>query len=169
MPVRPLETARLTLLPMTVEDLTALIEDDPALVSSGIVFPTPFRPPPENEDVIAMFREEIRRGTDWPPRFVVRRDDRHVVGSGGLVTPDADGVVLLGYSIYPEYEGRGYASEAAHALVLHALAQPGITRVRATIHPHNLGSRKVATRAGLVRAGELDDPKEGRLEVWENG
>lgn len=168
MPHRSLETPRLLLPAMTVEDLTALIEDDRQLVASGLVYPHPFRPPPENADVLVMFREEIRRGTEWPPRWVVRRADRHVLGSAGLVTPDADGIVLLGYAVYPEFEGHGYASEAALALVGHALRQPGVARVRATIHAHNLGSRKVATRAGLVHTGEIDDPTEGRLEVWEN-
>ena len=165
---RVLETPRLSLPPMTVGDLEALIAGKRERVTSGLVFPDPFRAPPENHDVLELFRADVVRRTAWPPRFVVRREDRMVLGSAGLVTPDAEGTVLVGYAVYPEFEKRGYAKEAVAALVAHALAQPGIRRVRATIHAQNIGSRKVAAHAGLVHTGETLDPKEGMLETWDS-
>ena len=56
----PILTERLSLSPMTDGDLTALIEDDRSLVSSGLVFPEPFnqvvdflQPPTEDAAVRA--------------------------------------------------------------------------------------------------------------------
>jgi len=104
----------------------------------------------------------------WWARLLVERDTRRVVGSSGFVgPPDRDGVVVTGYAVYPEDQRRGYASEAVTALVAWALTQPGVRRVRATIHPTNPASRRVAAKAGLRMVGELRDEQDGDLEVWE--
>ena len=74
----------------------------------------------------------------------------------------------MGYSIYPAFQGQGLASEAAEALTVWALAQPGVRRVRATIPPDNLASQRVAAHAGLHRTGRTEiDEDVGLVEVWE--
>lgn len=73
--------------------------------------------------------------------------------SGGLIgvielrlrPPNAD----FGYILGEAFWKRGYASEAAKAVVRLAFAQPGIVRVWATCHPDNHASARVLEKAGL--------------------
>jgi [ribosomal protein S5]-alanine N-acetyltransferase len=72
-----------------------------------------------------------------------------------LRPPKAD----FGYSICKVLWGRGYATEAATAVVSWAIGQPGIFRVWATCHPDNVKSANVLSKSGLRL--------EGRLANWE--
>jgi RimJ/RimL family protein N-acetyltransferase len=122
-------------------------------------------------DVLDFFLEIASGGPAravWGARAYVTADTRNVVGVGGFAgPPDEYGFVLMGYSVYPEFQRRGYASEAARALANWALAQPGVTGIRATISPHNIASERVAAYAGLSRTNAMeDDPDEGPVVVW---
>ena len=83
-------------------------------------------------------------------------------GAGGTVVgdigfhgpPDEAGRAEIGYSVVPGRRGRGYATEAAAALLRWAQAQPGVRQVVAGCDPGNAASATVLERAGLVRAGE---------------
>ena len=60
----------------------------------------------------------------------------------------------IGYWIWPERQGRGYAAEAASAVVAElARLCPG-RRVVARAFEHNQASRRVLRRAGLRPAAE---------------
>jgi ribosomal-protein-alanine N-acetyltransferase len=54
----------------------------------------------------------------------------------------------IGYEIQAARRGRGYATEAAVAVIQQCRAA-GLSRVWATIRPHNTASRQIATRLGL--------------------
>jgi len=69
--------------------------------------------------------------------------------------PKAD----FGYILCRSHWQRGFASEAASAVVAWAIAQPAIYRVWATCHPDNVASARVLEKAGLR--------PEGRLARWE--
>ena len=74
----------------------------------------------------------------------------------------------MGYSVFPEWQRQGFASEAARALADWALMQPGVAGVRATISPRNIASERVAVYAGLHRTDATeDDPDEGPVVVWQ--
>ncbi|MFF4342669.1 GNAT family N-acetyltransferase [Kitasatospora sp. NPDC001540] len=81
--------------------------------------------------------------------------------SVGLVGPERrDGDVELGYRLLPAARGRGYATEAAAALVRAAFAELGAERVVATTMTVNTASRRVLERVGLrhVRTFHVDWP-----------
>ncbi|WP_165190001.1 GNAT family N-acetyltransferase [Caulobacter soli] len=62
-----------------------------------------------------------------------------------LAPPKAD----FGYIFGEPFWGRGFAGEAASAVVAWAIAQPEIFRVWATCHPGNAASAAVLRKAGL--------------------
>jgi RimJ/RimL family protein N-acetyltransferase len=77
-----------------------------------------------------------------------------LLGSAGFTGPPSDdGAVELGYEVAPPYRGRGYATEAAGALVRWALAQPEVSRVIAATDADNPASIRVLERVGFRRAG----------------
>jgi RimJ/RimL family protein N-acetyltransferase len=60
----------------------------------------------------------------------------------------------LGWTIAPEYQGRGYATEAARMLLRYAFEQLDQPHVISLIHPDNTPSRKVAEKLGERIEGE---------------
>ena len=168
-----IRTARLLLVPATVEHLDALLEGNGQRLGELLHArtPEPLVAPPLTDDAIPFFRDQLRSSpgfAHWPFRWIVDHVDSVLVGSAGCSgPPDADGAVLLGYSVYPAFEGRGYATEAARALVADALVRPGVERVRATIPPWHAASQRVAAKAGMTHVGEIESEEDGRLQVWE--
>jgi [ribosomal protein S5]-alanine N-acetyltransferase len=61
----------------------------------------------------------------------------------------------LGYILHPAYQRQGYASEAAGALVQHALTEGGMHRVVAHCNPENIASWKLLEKIGFQREGLL--------------
>src|SRR5688572_16836987 len=60
----------------------------------------------------------------------------------------------LGWTIVPEYQGRGYATEAARFLLAYAFDALDQARVISLIHPDNAPSRRVAEKLGQRIDGE---------------
>ena len=58
------------------------------------------------------------------------------------------GVAEIGYTLMPEYQGKGYASEAAGALVDHLIAR-GVQRIEASLDVRNVPSMRVLEAIGL--------------------
>ena len=61
-----------------------------------------------------------------------------------------EGYAELGYMIWPEYAGKGYATEAVHACLDAGFNQFGFESVVATIAPENSASIMVAQRTGMT-------------------
>lgn len=61
------------------------------------------------------------------------------------------GQAMLGYSLRPEFRGRGFATRAVRLLSDWAFEQVGVVRVIAGTFPYNEASRAVLNRAGFER------------------
>ncbi len=168
-----LSTDRVELLPLTADAIYALILRDRERLAAltGARFPEPLVPPPLMDDALPFMRDRLRAAPAelaWWARLIVVRETGEAVGSLGCAgPPDADGGVLVGYSVYPEFRGRGYATEALRALVAWALAQPDVRQGRATIPTDNAPSLKVAEHAGLRPVGTAHDEEAGEVLVYE--
>ena len=73
----------------------------------------------------------------------------------------------ISYGIAPEFEGRGFATEAARLLIAHACASGSVRRVRAHTLPEDNASTRVLRKCGFSRCGELIDPVDGPIWRWE--
>ena len=105
----------------------------------------------------------------WTHGFaLVERATGTVVGSGGYKGPPGpDGTVEIAYGVEPEHRGRGYAKEAAAALVEYAFDTARARVVRAHTRPENSASARVLTACGFERIGEVLDPEDGLVWRWE--
>ena len=105
----------------------------------------------------------------WTHGFaMVERAGGATVGSCGFKGPPSPhGVVELAYGVEPEHRGRGYATEAAAALVAFAGGRGAVRLVWAHTQPRNSASGRVLTKCGFVRVGEVVDPEDGRVWRWE--
>ncbi len=75
------------------------------------------------------------------------------IGMAGLIKRDALADVDLGYAFLPPHFGRGYASEAARALLLHARDTVRLRRLLAITSPHNEASHALLLKIGMHYQG----------------
>lgn len=102
-------------------------------------------------------RAEIRRMSErsagesgWVQFSVEERESGRLVGDIGLSPVEGEpGVIKIGYTIAPAYQGRGYATEAVRALVDYVFGTLGADVVRAYASAENLPSIRVAEKVGL--------------------
>ena len=88
---------------------------------------------------------------------VIEWESATVVGDIGFFgPPDAAGLLEVGYSIVPNRRRRGYASEAASALVTWALDQPGVQTIVAACDADNAASILTLERVGFRQTGHAD-------------
>lgn len=160
-----LHTDRLELAPLALEAIEALIAGDGARLRelTGVLFPQPAAPPPYMTDPLPEVRERLRAHPEeapWWNWLMFERETRRAVGSvafGG--PPDESGAVLIGYAMYAQFEGHGYATEVVRAMIAWAFQQPGVKQVRTLAPVWNTPALRVAENVGMrpVAADEDDD------------
>jgi aminoglycoside 6'-N-acetyltransferase len=101
----------------------------------------------------------------WVQLSVLERASGRLVGDVGLSrVPGEPGVIKLGYTIAPAFQGRGYATEAVGKLVDYAFGALGAEVVRAHASAENAASIRVAEKVGM-RLVERIEHRESD-EVW---
>jgi RimJ/RimL family protein N-acetyltransferase len=158
-----LHTPRLTLVPATATHVAAELEGAARFAALlGAAVPSSWPPGEYDEAAQRYFLDRLTEagaaGVGWFAWYAVRRADREapatvVAGGGYFGPPTAAGEVELGYSVCPEWRGRGYAVELAGALAAHAARQPGVTRVIAHTTADNPASIRVLERSGFASVG----------------
>ncbi|MDR6102374.1 ribosomal-protein-alanine N-acetyltransferase [Agrobacterium larrymoorei] len=106
-----------------------------------------------------MVHEWRRRRDGCAPWVVIRREDRRIIGWGGLYEDpfDPGWDFEVGYYFRPEVWGKGYASELVNAALSCADDQLKLPEVWAMAHPDNGGSRRVLEKAGFEFMRHLHD------------
>lgn len=94
-------------------------------------------------------------------RLVVRDGDQSVgicgiIQRGWLPQPD------LGYALLPEHNGKGYAREAARAVLEHGRTALGLGRVLAITHTDNQPSMRLLEDLGFHLQGTIQAPTTDR-------
>jgi RimJ/RimL family protein N-acetyltransferase len=105
----------------------------------------------------------------WTHGFAIRElPSGDAVGSCGFKgPPDEAGLVEIAYAIEPACQGRGYAKEAAAALVEFAY-QFGASVVIAHTLPEAGPSTSILKSCGFEHVGEVVDPEDGPVWRWQH-
>jgi RimJ/RimL family protein N-acetyltransferase len=165
MPV--LSTPRLYLMPATAEHLRAELEGPEALARALAIDVPPTWPPALYDDAAIRYTlTELLADpdqADWRFYYLVRRPRitrlGALVGAGGFKgPPDPYGAVEIGYSVLPEHQRRGYATEAVLGWAGFAFDCPLVKRITAQTLLTLPASVRVLERAGFSFAGAGDDP-----------
>jgi [ribosomal protein S5]-alanine N-acetyltransferase len=168
---------RLRLTPLAPDHLLTLI-DDPERFERQFGFPLA---PGLAEfmvsgEVSPAWLEHLRASAGGPAdpwRFgfaVVHEETRLAIGLASFKgSPDADGGVEIAYGIAPDFQGRGYATEAARYLVEFALANDRVRTLRAHTEPAENPSTGVLRKCGFRLVGEVVDPEDGPVWRWQRG
>lgn len=147
-----IQTDRLVIRPMQRADITALVRyrnvDDVARYQDWML--------PYTRDLAHALLDELD-GTNgpttdqWVQLAVTDADDR-LLGDLAVWLDGSATLAMMGYTIAPEHQGKGYATEAVGAMVDWLLAR-GVRRVAATLDPRNLASARVLERCGFRYTG----------------
>lgn len=149
-----LETERLILRPLTVEDAEEVYQNwsgDPE-VAKFMRWSTH-----ENVEVTREWLKEVEQNTnsdtvyDWG---FVRKADNKLIGSGGLYFKEEHGCFELGYNIMRDCWRQGYTSEAAATIVAFAFKTLGETRLHCCHAIENPNSGKVMEKVGFHYVGD---------------
>ena len=81
--------------------------------------------------------------------LVELKDSNTPIGMCGLIKRDELDDVDIGYSLLTEYEGKGYAREAAQAVLENGNSEHGLKRIIAVTSPTNFGSIKLLESLGF--------------------
>ena len=168
-----LETPHLRLLPHSPAHLLALIESREKFeAQSGLHVADGLREFFVSGDVSPEWLSRLRTSkvTDpWVHGFVVvHRESGSAIGSAGFKgPPDEQGSAEIAYGIVPSYQSRGYATEAAAALVTFAIESGQVRLLRAHTLPTPNASTRVLTKCGFAYIGEVIDPEDGLVWRWE--
>jgi RimJ/RimL family protein N-acetyltransferase len=92
-------------------------------------------------------RDDVTPG-QWT-RLAVERDGELIGDVCARIDPTC-GVAEIGFTLARSGRGRGYASEAAQALVSDLVQRVGVGRVRAELHPGNVPAQRVLENVGLM-------------------
>jgi RimJ/RimL family protein N-acetyltransferase len=148
-----LRTQRLVLRRLQAGDAPVVAElaGDRAVADTTRSIPHPY-PLSAAEEWIGGYAERFGRGAavDFA---VTLADDGRLLGCTGLLLERSDARAELGYWIGRPYWNRGFAREAAAAIVAFAFGELGLNRVYAYCMRRNPASRRVLERVGLVHEG----------------
>src|ERR1700686_3773781 len=158
----PLQTERLTLRLHPASEIPALMP----LIGAREVAATQVRfPPPYTEadaqDFMAGTQEELLNGSGLRLGIVVRESDTLCGGVGLRIEPDHCRAEL-GYWIGVRFWGKGYATEAARAMVEYGFETLGLHRIFASHFANNLASARVLRKIGMRREGS----QRGHILKW---
>jgi len=148
-----LQTARLTLRPFTLAQVSAALSGREALAALlGIRVPEEW-PQPDFADILPLVAQMLQAAPaleEWT-RLIAHTADRTLIGTIGTHGPPEDGAVEIGYDVVPAYRQQGYASEAAQAFVGWLASRPGVMRITAECEATNPASIRVLEKLGMRR------------------
>jgi RimJ/RimL family protein N-acetyltransferase len=153
--VEPLLTERLRLRLQAATD----VDDIYAWKSDPDVARYQLYEPLSREDVIrrvaeAAVRSRLETSGDWIELAIELTAERRVIGSI-YFTLAQDSGAEIGWALTAAYHGRGYAAEAATAVLELAFGRLGLHRVYAELDPRNAASIRLCSRLGMRHEAEF--------------
>jgi RimJ/RimL family protein N-acetyltransferase len=163
-----IETERLILREITLEDLPAVLayQNDPLYLR---YYAWTHR---TEEDVRAFLQMLIALQHEEPRRkfqlAITLRADNTCIGNCGIRRKDHnDFEADIGYELNPKHWGRGYATEAARALVARGFDEMGLHRVSSWCVADNKGSERIMQKCGMRLEGRLRDNEFYKDRWWD--
>jgi ribosomal-protein-alanine N-acetyltransferase len=176
-------SARLNLVPMTPDFLEAALRGDVSAAEEimGLAIPNSWYDESRLMDMrLGQLRQDpslqpwllramgLRgQGMTGPAPVMVGHIGFHTGPNPEYLRQLAPGAVELGYSVVPDCRRRGFAREAAQALMDWASREHGARRFVVSISPQNAPSLALAKEFGFLRIGSQIDEVDGPEDIFE--
>ena len=93
--------------------------------------------------------------------IVVKGTDK-IIGSVDFNHRHEDDVLEIGYTLHPDYWGRGYVPEAARALIDLGFKELGLHKIELSCFGSNVQSQRVAEKLGFTLEARIRDRKDAQ-------
>ena len=156
-----IETERLVLRVRTVADVEDIFD---YASRPEVSYPAGFPPVKTLEDEIYYLEHilpERNQKDNLPAGYgiVVKGTDK-IIGSVDFPRRYEDDVLEIGYTLHPDYWGRGYVPEAARALIDIAFRELGLHKIELSCFGYNTQSQRVAEKLGFTLEARIRDRKD---------
>ncbi len=153
-----LETKRLTLRPLTMDDLDVLAElySDPEVRR---YFPDRTLTYEETKKELGWIIDVCYGRHGFGLWATIHNETGAFIGRCGLIpwTLEGRSEVEVAYLLAKTYWGQGLATEAAQAILGYGFERLPVERLICVIEPENRASMKVATKIGMTYEKEVED------------
>ena len=145
-----IETERLRLRPVTIGDTTLMLAvwNDPAFIRH--VADRGIRTDVQAKEALQAGALKLFADFGYGPYCLSLKSNGDLIGICGLFRRENLDDPDIGFSVLPEHCGRGYANEAASAVIKYAKEVLGITRLTALVSPKNVPSIGLIEKLGLT-------------------
>ncbi|MDG4658430.1 GNAT family protein [Ectobacillus antri] len=150
-----LETERLYLRQITVEDATALFSTFSRSDVTRYYGMEPFTSIEQAEHMVKSFAEgfEAKRSMRWG---ISLKGEPTLLGTIGLNNWNTTHRrAEVGYELHPDYWSKGYVTEAIQAITTYSFSELQLVRLGATVFPENPASVRVLEKNGFEKEGIL--------------
>jgi RimJ/RimL family protein N-acetyltransferase len=150
----PSLTDRLLIRPLRSDDTDALAErrSNP-LVARYQNWTLPYSRQTAEELVTRVTAMEGPENDVWWMALICDRVTGETLGDLAVLLSWGGRSAEVGYTLASRHWGRGYATEALQALLIHLFEDRGVTRACGTLHPDNTASARVLERCGFQFEG----------------
>lgn len=153
------ETNRLLIRQYTMDDF-----DNFYLLNSDEEVMRYIRPVQNKENTLSFFRENVEYYKAFPHYgrwAMTEKSNRQFIGSF-MLRPSTvlDGHIELGYSMFRNFWGNGFATESVHGGLAYAFDHLKLPAVIAITQLQNTASQKVLLKCGFVQEHNIDDKGE---------
>lgn len=109
--------------------------------------------PDDTKKFVMIMAEEVKQKPRYQFDFAICDNEEEELLGGCSIRKDSPNstVATLGWAIMPQFQKKGYATEAAKVLIQYGFLRMGVTLIQATCDVRNLASIRVMEKAGMKR------------------
>ena len=157
-----IETNRLTIIPLSYDQLVKYINNDNSLEAELNVKPTVRSISPELKEAleqtilpaVADSTKNYLFSTLWT---IISKSENKMVGDLCFVgEPNAVGEIEIGYGTYEEFQGKGFMTEAVGGMIGWAKEQSGVKAIIASTDKSNVASYSVLVKNNFIKTSETE-------------
>lgn len=152
-----LTTPLLTIRPVSITDSEALFAYR-AIKSINTFLSQEPKSVDDVKDFIARSSKSFNVPGTWFQLALVEKETNTVIGDIGLHFLDTDPLnaqVEIGYTLHPNYHGKGFAFEALQAVISYLFKSLNKHRIVASVDPNNLPSIRLLKKLGFKKEGHF--------------
>jgi len=166
-----IETKRLTICPLTYEQLIKYVRADDSLEMELNLNKTSRTISNELKEAleqtilpsVADTSKNYLFSTLWT---LISKADNKMIGDICIVgEPNSDGEIEIGYGTYEAFQGKGFMSEAVGGIIKWATTQNSVLAIVASTEKTNIPSFRVLAKNSFVKTGETGNLYHWRLNL----
>lgn len=161
-----LETSRLRIIPLTIEQFVLLLSGRNKVEEAlGLVISGKYLDEYMQQAMGYLYQEGLKHKdnfvwyTSW--QIILKAENKSIGSACFKKEPDENGCVEIGYGIDNDYRSCGYMTEAFCAMSNWAFSHREVKTVMAKTNKDNYASQKVLQKCGMILSGESDG-----LLIW---